>query len=118
VSAVTRAPQSFALRMLDEHMATCASNAVAEGGEERERKLEEAFDAIARLSVPDGSPGEGGSQWLPAAAPWVRTPLVVRGLPPGTSYGRYAGFPKRAGARLPARGLSWAPRAPRVVRVR
>ncbi|MEU3957291.1 metal-sensitive transcriptional regulator [Streptomyces achromogenes] len=49
VSAVTRALQSFALQMLDEHMATCVSNAVAEGGEERERKLKEASDAIARL---------------------------------------------------------------------
>ncbi|MFI0228298.1 metal-sensitive transcriptional regulator [Streptomyces sp. NPDC017086] len=49
VSAVTRALQSFALRMLDEHMATCVSTAVAEGGEERQRKLKEASDAIARL---------------------------------------------------------------------
>ncbi|MGP3948605.1 metal-sensitive transcriptional regulator [Streptomyces sp. 7N604] len=49
VSAVTRALQSFALQMLDEHMATCVSDAVAEGGEEKEQKLKEASDAIARL---------------------------------------------------------------------
>ncbi|RNF77662.1 metal-sensitive transcriptional regulator [Streptomyces botrytidirepellens] len=49
VSATTRALQSFALQMLDEHMATCVSSAVAEGGEERDKKLKEASDAIARL---------------------------------------------------------------------
>ncbi|MFF2412016.1 metal-sensitive transcriptional regulator [Streptomyces sp. NPDC058092] len=49
VSATTRALQSFALQMLDEHMATCVSHAVAEGGQEREVKLKEASDAIARL---------------------------------------------------------------------
>ncbi|KKD13913.1 metal-sensitive transcriptional regulator [Streptomyces anthocyanicus] len=49
VSATTRALQSFALQLLDEHMATCVSDAVAEGGEEREKKLREASNAIARL---------------------------------------------------------------------
>ncbi|MGX1115780.1 DNA-binding FrmR family transcriptional regulator [Streptomyces ambofaciens] len=49
MSATTRALQSFALQLLDEHMATCVSDAVAEGGEEREKKLREASNAIARL---------------------------------------------------------------------
>lgn len=49
VSATNRALQSFALQMLDEHMATCVSDAVEEGGEEKDTKLKEASDAIARL---------------------------------------------------------------------
>ncbi|WP_406379492.1 metal-sensitive transcriptional regulator [Streptomyces sp. NBC_01618] len=49
VSATTRALQSFALQLLDEHMATCVSDAVAEGGEAKEKKLTEASNAIARL---------------------------------------------------------------------
>lgn len=49
VAATTRALQSFALRMLDEHMATCVRDAVAGGGEEAGFKLKEANDAIARL---------------------------------------------------------------------
>ncbi|MGW3938552.1 metal-sensitive transcriptional regulator [Streptomyces phaeochromogenes] len=49
VSATTRALQSFALQMLDEHMATCVSDAVEKGGEDKALKLKEASDAIARL---------------------------------------------------------------------
>ncbi|GGT42390.1 metal-sensitive transcriptional regulator [Streptomyces chromofuscus] len=49
VSATTRALQSFALQMLDEHMYTCVRTAVAEGGEDGDLKLKEARDAIARL---------------------------------------------------------------------
>lgn len=49
VSATTRALQSFALQMLGEHMATCVSEAVEQGGEEKELKLKEASEAIARL---------------------------------------------------------------------
>ncbi|MFI9585953.1 metal-sensitive transcriptional regulator [Streptomyces sp. NPDC052236] len=49
VSATTRALQSFALQLLDEHMATCVSDAVEMGGEEKELKLKEASDAIGRL---------------------------------------------------------------------
>ncbi|MFC4467785.1 metal-sensitive transcriptional regulator [Streptomyces xiangluensis] len=49
VSATTRALQSFALQMLDEHMATCVSDAVEKGGEDTALKLKEASDAIARL---------------------------------------------------------------------
>ena len=49
VSAVTKALQSVALGLLDEHMAHCVVNAVREGGDEAELKLKEASDAIARL---------------------------------------------------------------------
>ncbi|WP_328690328.1 metal-sensitive transcriptional regulator [Streptomyces phaeochromogenes] len=49
VSATTRALQSFALQMLDEHMATCVVEAVEKGGEDKALKLKEASDAIARL---------------------------------------------------------------------
>ncbi|HEV7625636.1 MAG TPA: metal-sensitive transcriptional regulator [Streptomyces sp.] len=49
VSATTRALQSFALQLLDEHLASCVSEAMAEGGEEAETKLKEANEAIARL---------------------------------------------------------------------
>lgn len=49
ISAVTSALQSVALGLLDEHLKHCVSHAVAEGGEEAERKLAEASAAIARL---------------------------------------------------------------------
>lgn len=49
ISAVTSALQSVALGLLDEHLKHCVSEAVAEGGEEAERKLAEASAAIARL---------------------------------------------------------------------
>jgi len=49
ISAVTSALQSVALGLLDEHLQHCVSSAVAEGGEEAERKLAEASAAIARL---------------------------------------------------------------------
>jgi DNA-binding FrmR family transcriptional regulator len=46
VSAATKALQSVALRLLDEHLASCVVNAV---GAEQDQKLTEASDAIARL---------------------------------------------------------------------
>ncbi len=49
ISAVTSALQSVALGLLDEHLGHCVSHAVAEGGDEAERKLAEASAAIARL---------------------------------------------------------------------
>ncbi len=49
ISAVTSALQSVALGLLDEHLGHCGSHAVAEGGEEADRKLAEASAAIARL---------------------------------------------------------------------
>ncbi len=49
VSAVTRALQSLALGLLDDHLAHCVTEAVAEGGETAAGKVREASDAIARL---------------------------------------------------------------------
>ncbi len=49
VSAATRALESFALALLDEHLRHCVVRAAAEGGDEAERKIREASDAISRL---------------------------------------------------------------------
>jgi len=49
VSAVTRALQSVALGLLDEHMGHCVTQAVSEGGDNAAAKVREASDAIARL---------------------------------------------------------------------
>jgi CsoR family transcriptional regulator, copper-sensing transcriptional repressor len=49
VSAMTRALQSVALGLLDEHMAHCVADAAKAGGPEADAKLKEASDAIARL---------------------------------------------------------------------
>ena len=49
ISAATKALQSVALRLLDEHMASCMVDAAEAGGQESETKIREASDAIARL---------------------------------------------------------------------
>ena len=49
VSAITKALQSVALGLLDEHMSHCVVDAAVAGGPEAEAKLKEASDAIARL---------------------------------------------------------------------
>ena len=49
VSAMTKALQSVALKLLDEHLAHCVAHAVAEGGPDASVKLDEASAAIARL---------------------------------------------------------------------
>ena len=49
VSAATRALQSVALELLDDHLAHCVSDAVKVGGEDASAKLDEASAAIARL---------------------------------------------------------------------
>ena len=49
IAAVTRALQSVALHLLDEHMSHCVVNAVRAGGAEKDAKLREASEAIARL---------------------------------------------------------------------
>ena len=48
VAAVTRALQSVALHLLDEHLGHCVADAVRNGGD-ASAKLEEAQAAIARL---------------------------------------------------------------------
>ena len=49
VSAATKALQSVALALLDDHMAHCLVDAARKGGAEQDEKLKEAADAIARL---------------------------------------------------------------------
>jgi len=49
VSAATRALQSVALGMLDDHMGHCVVDAARVGGPEQDAKLREAAEAIARL---------------------------------------------------------------------
>ena len=49
VSAATKALQSVALALLDDHMAHCVVDAARAGGAEQELKLKEASEAIARL---------------------------------------------------------------------
>lgn len=49
VSASTKALQSFALQLLEEHLRHCVAHAAHEGGPEKDAKVEEATAAIARL---------------------------------------------------------------------
>jgi DNA-binding FrmR family transcriptional regulator len=49
VSATTRALQSVALELLDDHLAHCVADAVKSGGDESAKKLQEASAAIGRL---------------------------------------------------------------------
>jgi DNA-binding FrmR family transcriptional regulator len=49
VSATTKALQSVALGLLDEHLSHCVVQAAAEGGPEADEKVREASEAIARL---------------------------------------------------------------------
>ena len=49
VSAATKALQSFALELLEEHMSGCVVDAARTGDEEARTKVREANDAIARL---------------------------------------------------------------------
>jgi DNA-binding FrmR family transcriptional regulator len=49
VSAMTRALQSVALGLLDEHLDHCVIEAARTGGPEADAKLREASQAIARL---------------------------------------------------------------------
>ena len=49
ISAVTKALESVALGLLDDHMKHCVLDAAKNGGPEAEQKLAEASQAIARL---------------------------------------------------------------------
>ncbi|MFF3731261.1 metal-sensitive transcriptional regulator [Streptomyces sp. NPDC002476] len=49
VSASTKALQSFALQLLEEHLRHCVADAALKGGDEADAKVEEATKAIARL---------------------------------------------------------------------
>jgi DNA-binding FrmR family transcriptional regulator len=49
ISAATRALESVAVALIDEHLRHCVANAVAAGGREADDKLTEATAAVARL---------------------------------------------------------------------
>jgi DNA-binding FrmR family transcriptional regulator len=49
ISAATKALQSVALGLLDEHLRHCVVHAAQQGGDDAEAKITEARDAIARL---------------------------------------------------------------------
>ena len=49
VAAATKALESVALALLDDHLSHCVAEATAEGGDVAEEKLREASAAIARL---------------------------------------------------------------------
>jgi DNA-binding FrmR family transcriptional regulator len=49
VSAATKALQSVALGLLEEHMGSCVVDAARAGGPDADAKVKEAADAIARL---------------------------------------------------------------------
>ena len=49
VSAATKALQSVALGLLEDHLVHCVTEAVAEAGQAADEKVREASDAIARL---------------------------------------------------------------------
>lgn len=49
ISAATRALQSVALGLLEEHLGSCVVDAARAGGDEADVKVKEAAEAIARL---------------------------------------------------------------------
>jgi DNA-binding FrmR family transcriptional regulator len=49
VSAVTKALQSVALVLMEDHLGHCVADAITEGGDAASLKIEEATAAIARL---------------------------------------------------------------------
>jgi CsoR family transcriptional regulator, copper-sensing transcriptional repressor len=49
ISAATKALQSVAVGMLDDHLRHCVADAVAAGGDDADHKLREATAAIERL---------------------------------------------------------------------
>jgi DNA-binding FrmR family transcriptional regulator len=49
VSAATKALQSVALGLLEQHLGSCVVDAARDGGPEADAKVKEAAEAIARL---------------------------------------------------------------------
>ena len=49
VSATTKALQSVALLLLEDHLGHCVAHALVEGGEVADDKIKEASEAVARL---------------------------------------------------------------------
>jgi len=49
ISATTRALQAVAMKLLDDHLSHCVSEALVKGGPTADVKIKEAQDAIRRL---------------------------------------------------------------------
>jgi DNA-binding FrmR family transcriptional regulator len=49
ISAVTKALQSVALELLDDHLNHCVTDAITSGGPDAQAKVAEASAAVARL---------------------------------------------------------------------
>ena len=49
ISAASKALESVALSLLDEHLSHCVRDAIHQGGDMAEQKIDEASAAIARL---------------------------------------------------------------------
>lgn len=49
ISALNSALENVALGLLDDHLRHCVLDAAREGGDEAEKKLKEASDAVRRL---------------------------------------------------------------------
>ncbi len=49
ISAATKALESVALALLEDHLSHCVVDAAAQGGDVADAKIREASDAIARL---------------------------------------------------------------------
>jgi CsoR family transcriptional regulator, copper-sensing transcriptional repressor len=49
ISAATRALQAVAIGLLEDHLAHCVTEAVAQGGPDAQAKVKEAAQAVSRL---------------------------------------------------------------------
>lgn len=49
ISSATRALQAVAVTMLDDHVRHCVRDAIDQGGDTADAKIDEALDVIARL---------------------------------------------------------------------
>ena len=81
VSAATKARESVALLLLEEHLGHCVADAIQSGGDEADHKVREASAAIARLLEPCASPTTTStpdsfrlSAW---AWPWLPKPMIA-----------------------------------------
>src|SRR6266536_2249084 len=77
VAAATKALQSVALGLLEEHLSHCVAGAIAEGGDTATAKVHEASEAIARLVRSCA----GWCRRLATATPCPDTPLHERHHP-------------------------------------
>ena len=83
VAAATKALQSVALGLLEEHLSHCVTEAVAEGGDGAAEKVREASEAIARLvrSLSTGGPSGPFPSATSTPADRVVNPLLAEFSP-------------------------------------